>query len=118
MRSLSSFCKHTNDFKKWLVETLEFEITTNFSYYKTRQRIECNDGFSMSVQGGKYTYSTPREFGVEFTHMEIGYPSEREELILAYAESNDEPTDTVYPYVPVEVIIKVIKKHKGMMKNT
>lgn len=98
------------EFEKWLEDTYSPEF-----FYTSRPRIECNDGFSMSVQGGQYAYSYPRENGSSFEDMEIGFPSEFEILIRGYAESNDF-TETVYPYVPVSLIIEVIEKHGGMKK--
>jgi len=79
-----------------------------------RPRIICNDGFTMSVQASKYTYCEPRGFYNFYTEMEIGFPSEREELIMAYAENKNNPTETVYGYVPRDIIQKVIDKHKGI----
>lgn len=114
MRSFSNKFKIKKDFNLWLKKTL-IDNDGLVSLF-IRPRIECNDGFSMSVQGGDFSYSTPRRVGDSFTEMEIGFPSEPEDLILGYAESN-EPTNTVYPYVPVELILKVIEKHGGMKKN-
>jgi hypothetical protein len=102
-----------NDFKNWLEET--YQQLLNF-HYIPRPRIECEDGFHMSVQGGDFAYSHPRNNGFRFESMEIGFPSEYEELIRNYAQSNDF-TETVYPYVPIDVIIKVIEKHGGFKKN-
>lgn len=96
-------------FKKWLVES----VNEDFSERMFRNRLECRDGFSMSVQGSKVTYSTPRENCFEFTEMEVGFPSEYEELIAEYSEGYDY-TETVYPYVPVKLILKVIRKHGGI----
>jgi hypothetical protein len=77
------------------------------------KRIECRDGFSMSVQANQYAYCSPREDGADWYKMEIGYPSDREEALMEWCESPDRPTDTVYGYVPVLVIIDVISKHGG-----
>ena len=83
--------------------------------YLRRARIECNDGFSMSVQGGtSFHYCTPRENVNEYEEVEIGFPSEKEELIMQYAENKDEPTDTVYGYVPIETVEAVVEKHGGI----
>lgn len=108
MRSLSKISVSVK-FQEWLEKT-----TT--SRWNPRPRIECNDGFSMSVQGGEFSYSNPRQFGSNFTEMEIGFPSEYEELISSYSESN-EYTKTVYPYVPVSLITQVIEKHGGIKKD-
>lgn len=81
------------------------------------KRLQCNDGFSMSVQASEGVYCSPRvdpdETGYYFK-VEIGYPSDREELIMQYAEDSDQPTDTVYGYVPVEVVVAVVEKHGGI----
>ena len=84
--------------------------------------IVCADGFSMSVQVGYSLYSTPKKVAKRYSAVEIGFPSEPEELIkewaefLPFSEEDEEPdyTDTVYPYVPVGVVDKVLKKHGGI----
>ena len=82
--------------------------------------IVCADGFSMSVQVGYSLYSTPKKIAKRYSAVEIGYPSEPEELIKEYAEfapfdeDTTDYTDTVYPYVPVSVVDKVLKKHGGI----
>ena len=84
--------------------------------------IVCADGFSMSVQVGYSLYSTPKKVAKRYSAVEIGYPSEPEELIkewaewIPFSEEDEEPdyTDTVYPYVPVGVVDKVLKKHGGI----
>ena len=84
--------------------------------------IVCADGFSMSVQVGYSLYSTPKKVAKRYSAVEIGYPSEPEELIkewaewIPFSEEDGEPdyTDTVYPYVPVGVVDKVLKKHGGI----
>ena len=85
--------------------------------------IVCADGFSMLVQVGYSLYSTPKKVAKRYSAVEIGFPSEHEPLIEEYAEfipfgdeEDEEPdyTDTVYPYVPVEVVDKVLKKHGGI----
>ena len=79
------------------------------------KRIECKDGFSMSVQAGSTHYSEPRNNKGPYTHVECGFPSEYEELIIAYAESRHEPTLSVYGWVPVGVVTTVIAKHGGLV---
>ena len=82
---------------------------------KYYDRVECKDGFTMSVQAGEHLYSTPRTNASRFTTVEVGYPSEREKLLMPYVEDASRPTDTVYAYVPVGVVAKVIRKHGGMV---
>ena len=85
-------------------------------------QIVCVDGFKMSVQVGFSLYSTPKKVAKRYSAVEIGFPSEHEPLIEEYAETfykEDEIdvtdyTDTVYPYVPVKIVDKVLKKHGGI----
>ena len=85
-------------------------------------QIVCVDGFKMSVQVGFSLYSTPKKVAKRYSAVEIGFPSEHEPLIEEYAETfykEDEMdvtdyTDTVYPYVPVRIVDKVLKKHGGI----
>ena len=85
-------------------------------------KIVCSDGFEMSVQVGFSLYSTPKKVAKRYSAVEIGFPSEHEPLIEEYAETfyQDDGedvtdyTDTVYPYVPVRIVDKVLKKHGGI----
>lgn len=77
-------------------------------------RIVCEDGFSMSVQAGSANYCSPRdEFG-PYTKFEIGFPSEKVDVLMDYAEEPDSPTDTVYGWVPVDLVVKIINEHGGI----
>ena len=69
--------------------------------------IKCKDGFSMSVQDHEFAYATP---GLT---SEIGFPTKEEPLLEGYAEDPSDPTGTVYPHVPNELIEKIIAKHGG-----
>ena len=82
------------------------------------KRIECKDGFSMSIQAGEGHYCDPRDNIGPYNSVECGFPSEYEELIIAYAEARHEPTKTVYGWVPVGVVTNVIAKHGGMIDGT
>ena len=84
--------------------------------FRPRPRVRCADGFSISVQANKYTYCIPRiTYPGEYTKVELGYPSEPDELIEEYAEDWDDLTDTVYGYVPIEVVDKLLEKHGGIV---
>ena len=83
-------------------------------------RITCKDGFNISVQGSSFNYATPREVNPPngYTHVECGYPSSKPttEALLEYAECFGDHgyTDTVYGYVPVEVVLAVLDAHGGI----
>ncbi len=90
------------------------EKTSTKERFIFRPCIWCNDGFNMSVQASSTHYCSPRESTNKYTAMETGYPSEYEADIIEYAEDLDNPTDTVYGYVPIEVIHDIIEKHGGI----
>ena len=80
------------------------------------RQVVCADGFKMSVQAHDGAYCSPRMNGADrYEEVEVGFPSEREELIMQYAEEPDVPTQTVYGYVPVQVVTNVIAKHGGIV---
>jgi len=80
------------------------------------ERCVCADGFSMSVQAHDGAYCHPRVDGASrYESVEVGFPSEEEPLLMEWAETPDEPTDTVYGWVPVAIIRQVIEKHGGMV---
>lgn len=93
--------------------------TSNLGDYHPflRSRIQCNDGFSISIQASLCHYCEPRRtFEGPYTEVELGYPSCSEELLIPYIEDDCcKPENTVYPYVPVEVVDEVIKKHGGIV---
>ena len=68
----------------------------------------------MSVQASKRNYSEPRNDTGPYTSVEIGFPSKKEPLLLEFAEDPDNPTGTVYGWVPSEIVWDVILKHGGV----
>ena len=68
-------------------------------------RIECNDGFTISVQARESSYCQRNTEGKPVT-VECGFPSTKPKTpeFLLYAEDNSDYTETVYPYIPVEVV--------------
>lgn len=82
--------------------------------YCYRPIIVCNDGFYMSVQGSVGHYCSPRKTQDWYDSLEIGFPSIEEPLINQYAEDENDYTDTVYGYVPIEIVQDVITKHGGI----
>ncbi len=80
--------------------------------------VVCADGFTMSVQAHAGSYCSPRINHAErYSAVEVGYPSTEEPLLLNYAEDASKPTDTVYGWVPTEVVSLVIAKHGGMVSG-
>ena len=83
-------------------------------------RIECKDGFTISVQASEGAYCTPREDypSTPYTHVECGYPSQ-DPTTKALREYCERPnyTDTVYPYTPIEVVQAELDAHGGIVKG-
>ena len=130
------------DLNYWLKETIDIDMIPGvFAFQKVRPRIVCNDGYSVSVQASEHMYceprytqwqnedgwqvingnywlssNTPRNFETDhftpYESVELGYPSEADELIYDYAE-DDNYTSTVYGCVPVKIVEQLIEKHGG-----
>ena len=78
-------------------------------------RLFLNDGVSLSVQAGEHLYCSPRSNKGPYTQVEIGFPSEPlPELFMPYCEKPDNPTETVYAYVPLELVLFYIGSHGGI----
>ena len=63
---------------------------------KLNEKVVCADGFSMSVQAHAAAYCIPRMTDAPiYREVEVGFPSDREELLMEWGEESDRPTDTV-----------------------
>lgn len=90
--------------------------TWNGKRWCIRPAIECADGFTISVQASEGHYCSPRIDGADqYENVELGFPNMEEPLIADYAEDPDDLTLTVYGYVPIEVVNKLIEKHGGIV---
>jgi len=91
--------------------------------HEPRNKIVCNDGFNVSVQGGThFHYCSPREHVNIYHEVELGYPSEVEEELMPYIDgdptSDDiDPLDNVYGFVPIDLVESIIEKHGGINEN-
>lgn len=88
------------------------------STFPLAKRIVCADGFSLSVQATHGAYCLPRENLGPWYRVEVGFPSAKPELIMEYAEQQDRPTETVYGYVPIELVAELIALHGGPNEET
>lgn len=82
-----------------------------------RYRVNCRDGFSVSIQAGSRFYCTPRINGGPWTEVELGYPSAHPgRRIAKHGECMHKrmPTKTIYSYVPVQLVHDLIRKHGGV----
>ena len=81
--------------------------------------MEFADGVTLSVQGHYGAYSQPRDdFAERYWQVECGYPSEPIEELKPYQDGDGDPCQSVYGYVPVEVVAAIIAKHGGLKPTT
>lgn len=78
------------------------------------------DGTSLSIQAGETHYCSPRKNSSdgdynEYDSFEIGFPSSVIEEIMEYCEDSDNPTETVYAYVPKDIIRQFIAARGGVV---
>ena len=78
------------------------------------KRIECADGFSISVQANKYAYCMPAANKAwPYDSVELGFPNAIDELIELYSEAPGS-TNTIYGYVPISIVEYLVEKHGGI----
>ena len=66
--------------------------------------------FELSIQASSNHYCIPRNDTGPFTAVELGFPNFNfsEEFIKKYAEDSEDPQDTVYAAVPLDILSKEI----------
>lgn len=93
------------------------------NYYGEEQfdllpRIRCKDGFVVSAQASDGHYCSPRYNTDWYYKVELGFPNQEIPAWMEYAEDPDKPTETVYAYVPVQLLNEVIDFHGGLAEVT
>ena len=99
------------DFNEWIKDPKN-TMSGNFHQRFLRQ-VVCKDGFAISVQVSEGYYCQPREVASFYDLVECCYPTATPEFILEYADDVDNPTKTIYGYVPVKLVNKLINYHGG-----
>lgn len=100
------------------VLTAYIEMHTKLGAHGMREplcapRIECADGFSVSVQAGRTHYCLPRDMKGPWTHFECGMPTMPVPEWLEWRDGDDPDTENVFGYVPGDVILATIQQHGG-----
>lgn len=85
-------------------------------YRKPRAKVQCADGFAVSIQAGWGKYSTPRcDSYDEYSSWELGFPTDRPtDAVMEYCENPEKPTETVYGHVPTKIVIDLLSAHGGL----
>jgi hypothetical protein len=92
------------------------EETYTGDEHNVRDRVTCADGYSISIQGGTfYHYCDPKKNCNVYHALELGYPSEPDDMIISFAEEKEYLTGTVYGHVPIEIVEDLISKHGGIV---
>lgn len=94
----------------------------NWKFFFHLPRIQCKDGFSISIQvnNGNYcsTENGYRKYGKEWVSAEWGYPSESIDANRYNAEEADDTTETV-GCCEVEILDELLEQHGGIdLKKT
>jgi hypothetical protein len=92
------------------------------NYLPCLPRVYAKDGFNISIQcrNGNYCDSEngTRTFGFDWKLVEWGFPSEPIDGKKYNAEDEENTTDTVGGYVPMEDIESLIEEHGGFDLET
>ena len=92
-------------------------IGANFKFKGIAPWVECQDGTRLSVQASETHYCTPRTNDGPYSHVEVGFPTVAPPDTWAeYFDGDwdtDARTDSVYGYVPVELVREYIESHGG-----
>ena len=77
-------------------------------YKPIAQRLQCSDGFSMSVQASESHYSEPRTNQGPYSKVEVWLCGEVPEW-SEYGDGEDP-----YAFVPIELVAQLIDHHGGI----
>ena len=88
---------------------------------RIREKVVCADGFRMSIQASSGHYCTPKvdidqDANIKYSTVELLVYS-YDELLEDYIDSYGDDRDRIGAYVPVNVVVKVLKKHGGAIQG-
>ena len=90
----------------------------NISMVCQMPRLILADGASLSVQASEHSYSSPRDNKGPYTKVEVGFPSENPpEAWKDFAENWGDPTNTIYSYIPLTMVMLYIGAHGGINRG-
>jgi hypothetical protein len=87
------------------------------AYRTPTPQVTCMDGTTLSVQVGSGLYCLPRDSNGPYTHVEVGFPSKPFAQLTEYMDGTypyTDPTESVYGYVPIEIVDEIIKDCGGI----
>lgn len=106
------------DLNKMLMSVEDIKVS-GYAFRENMKRLELEDGESISVQASRTHYCTPRGDRGPWTEVEIGFPScKPQREMMEYVEDADDPTGTVYAYVPIQLACDFINQHGGLKEQS
>jgi hypothetical protein len=110
---LQEFFSATRNVK---VFPLSLGETDSDGYRQPTPKVHCMDGTTLSVQVGSGLYCIPRDNNGPYTHVEVGFPSRGFTQLTEYIDGTDDadPCESVYGYVPIEIVEEIIEECGGM----
>ncbi len=106
------------------IEEWEYRLLKGWEKPKFKEfnpKIHCNDGTIISVQASSMHWSIPKDDVGPYTHVECGFPTAvpHKEMLkyLDDKENNRFPLESVYPYVPIEIVQEFFDLHGGIKKG-
>jgi hypothetical protein len=88
---------------------------TGYGFKVNAPRLRLADGAELSVQASINHYCDPRENHANYNTVEVGYLSfVPPDSWKPYAENWETPMETVYAYVPMELVMFLIGAHGGI----
>lgn len=76
----------------------------------------CKDGFTVSIQASEFSYCSPRiTADVEYRSFELGFPNMDVPELAEWKDGDGDDKQSVYGYVPVETIVRLLEKHGGLI---
>jgi len=90
------------------------------TYMQRCKKVLCEDGTEISIQASSGHYCQPRKDSPNnsydiYESFEIGFPTREIECLRTYAECDEDLTETVYGYVPKEVVEQAVADCGGIV---
>lgn len=88
--------------------------------FQNTKRLLLADGTHLSIQASAGHYCNPRINQEDhdynfYNQFEIGFPSVKIDELMEYAEDPEDPTETVYGWVPALVIHSLVEARGGVV---
>lgn len=74
----------------------------------------------MAIMSIYQPWEVPHDFRGPYTALEVGFPTDRPEPWAdwaEYADRDDDPTESIYPYVPAQLVRDLIVSHGGEIEK-